>query len=129
MNVSLNWLKQYLDISGYTPEELASVGTIAGVEVENIEYLAQASKLVIGEIVECVDHPESDHLHVLKVNIGDEVTRRMEALKRTAEIENGDSNYYGTGDEHDLDSFEREGYEVTFDGEDDDFAIDLEDDE
>ena len=38
MNISLNWLKQYLDISGYTPEELASVGTIAGVEVENIEY-------------------------------------------------------------------------------------------
>ena len=75
MNISLNWLKQYLDISGYTPDELASVGTIAGVEVENIEYLANASKLVIGEIVECVDHPESDHLHVLKVNIGDEVTQ------------------------------------------------------
>ena len=44
MNISLNWLKQYLDISGYTPEELASVGTIAGVEVENIEYLAKNIK-------------------------------------------------------------------------------------
>lgn len=75
MNISLNWLKQYLDISGYTPDELASVGTIAGVEVENIAYLAKASKLVIGEVVECVNHPESDHLHILKVNIGDEVTQ------------------------------------------------------
>ena len=52
MNISLNWLKQYLDISGYTPDELASVGTIAGVEVENIAYLAKASKLVIGEVIQ-----------------------------------------------------------------------------
>ena len=68
-------------------------------------------------------------LYTNESNIGDEVTRRMEALKRTSELENGDSNYYGTGNEHDLDSFEREGYEVTFDGENDDFEIDLEDDE
>ena len=68
-------------------------------------------------------------LYTNESNIGDEVTRRMEALKRTSELENGEDNYYGTGNEHDLDSFEREGYEVTFDGEDDDFMIDLEDDE
>ena len=68
-------------------------------------------------------------LYTNESNIGDEVTRRMEALKRTSELENGDSNYYGTGNEHDLDSFEREGYEVTFDGESDDFEIDLEGDE
>ena len=68
-------------------------------------------------------------LYTNESNIGDEVTRRMEALKRTSELENGDSNYYGTGNEHDLDSFEREGYEVTFEGENDDFEIDLEDDE
>ena len=67
-------------------------------------------------------------LYVNESNIGDEVTRRMEALKRTADLENGD-NYYGTGDDHDLDEFEREGYEVTFDGESDEFSADLEDDE
>lgn len=67
-------------------------------------------------------------LYTNESNIGDEVTRRMEALKRTTELENPD-NYYGTGDEHDLDEFEREGYEVTFEGESDDFAADLEDDE
>jgi hypothetical protein len=67
-------------------------------------------------------------LYVNESNIGDEVTRRMEALKRTADLENGD-NYYGTGDDHDLDEFEREGYEVTFDGENDEFSADLEDDE
>lgn len=67
-------------------------------------------------------------LYTNESNIGDEVTRRMEALKRTTELENPD-NYYGTGDEHNLDEFEREGYEVTFEGESDDFAADLEDDE
>ena len=65
-------------------------------------------------------------LYVNESNIGDEVTRRMEALKRTSELENAD-NYYGTGDNHDLDEFEREGYEVTFEGESDDFEVDLED--
>ena len=67
-------------------------------------------------------------LYTNESNIGDEVTRRMEALKRTSELENGD-NYYGTGNEHDLDAFEREGYEMSFDDEDEDFAVDLEDDE
>jgi hypothetical protein len=67
-------------------------------------------------------------LYTNESNIGDEVTRRMEALKRTSELENND-NYYGTGNEHDLDEFEREGYEVTFDGEEDDFSAVLEDDE
>ena len=65
-------------------------------------------------------------LYVNESNIGDEVTRRMEALKRTSELENAD-NYYGTGDSHDLDEFEREGYEVTFEDEGDDFEVDLED--
>jgi hypothetical protein len=66
-------------------------------------------------------------LYVNESNIGDEVTRRMEALKNVAALERGD-DYYGTNAEHDLDSFEREGYEVTFDGEEDDFNVDLEDD-
>ena len=66
-------------------------------------------------------------LYTNESNIGDEVTRRMEALKNVAALEKGD-NYYGTDAEHDLDSFEREGYEVTFDGEEDDFNVDLEED-
>jgi hypothetical protein len=64
-------------------------------------------------------------LYINESNIGDEVTRRMEALKNVAALEKGD-NYYGTDAEHDLDSFERDGYEVVFDGEEDDFNADLE---
>ena len=67
-------------------------------------------------------------LYTNESNIGDEVTRRMEALKNVAALEKGDS-YYGTDAEHDLDSFERDGYEVVFDGEDDDFNVDLEGEE
>ena len=67
-------------------------------------------------------------LYTNESNIGDEVTRRMEALKNVAALEKGD-NYYGTDTEHDLDSFEREGYEVIFDGEGDEFNIDLEDED
>ena len=67
-------------------------------------------------------------LYTNESNIGDEVTRRMEALKNVAALEKGES-YYGTDAEHDLDSFERDGYEVVFDGEDDDFNVDLEEEE
>ena len=67
-------------------------------------------------------------LYTNESNIGDEVTRRMEALKNVAALEKGD-NYYGTDAEHDLDSFEREGYEIVFDGENDEFNIDLEDED
>lgn len=68
-------------------------------------------------------------LYINESNIGDEVTRRMEALKRTAELENSDNNYYGTGDAHDLDSFEREGYEMIFEDESIDFSAELEGEE
>ena len=67
-------------------------------------------------------------LYTNESNIGDEVTRRMEALKNVAALEKGD-NYYGTDTEHDLDSFEREGYEMVFEGESDEFNIDLEDED
>ena len=66
-------------------------------------------------------------LYTNESSIGDEVTRRLEALKATAELERED--YYGTNKEHDLDQFEREGYEVVFDDENDDFAIDLDGEE
>ena len=66
-------------------------------------------------------------LYTNESSIGDEVTRRLEALKTTAELER--DSYYGTDKEYDLDQFERDGYEVVFEGENDDFAIDLEGDD
>ena len=73
MKLSYNWIKEYVDLSGITPKELADKLTNAGFEVEGIDYMAQGTNLVVGEILECTDHPDSDHLHLCKVNIGSEV--------------------------------------------------------
>ena len=71
MLVSLKNVSQYVSLEGLTAEDIANKLTYAGVEVEEISRLASGTNLVIGEIKECVAHPNSDHLHVLQVNLGD----------------------------------------------------------
>lgn len=70
MKVSLNLLKKFVDLEGLTPEEIAHRLTFAGVEVESIEKIASASKVVVGEVIHCENMENSDHLHVTKVNCG-----------------------------------------------------------
>ncbi len=70
MKVSIKWLRQYVDLHDLTPEEIANKLTFAGIEVEEIYSLAEADGLVIGQILTCDNHPDSDHLHVLKVDLG-----------------------------------------------------------
>ena len=73
MLVSYKWLNQYLDLSGIAPQELADKMSVTGIEVEGVEVPeAGLKKIVVGEVVECVDHPDSDHLHICQVNIGEE---------------------------------------------------------
>lgn len=73
MLLSRKWLSQYMDVSDLSIEEIADKITSAGFEVEAIEYLSSGTNLVIGEVLTCEDHPDSDHLHCTTVNIGDEV--------------------------------------------------------
>lgn len=70
MKVSLNYLKQYVDLTGLTPEEIAHRLTFAGVEVESIESLASGTNLVVGQVLTCENMPDSDHLHLTTVNAG-----------------------------------------------------------
>lgn len=70
MNISKQWLRQYIDIDDLSIEEIADKITTAGSEVEGIKRMSEGSNLVIGEVLSCVDHPDSDHLHVCQVNIG-----------------------------------------------------------
>ncbi len=72
MKASINWLKKYIDLEGLTPEEIADKLTFAGVESEGVFRLANATGLVIGEILSCEAHPDSDHLHILQVDEGKE---------------------------------------------------------
>ena len=70
MLVSLKSISNYVSLEGLTPEDIANKLTFAGIEVEEVSRLASGTNLVIGEVLECVAHPNSDHLHVLQVNLG-----------------------------------------------------------
>lgn len=72
MLISLNWLKQYVDIKENI-DELANALTMIGQEVEAIEIQGKhLDKVVIGQIIEFDKHPNADKLTLLKVNIGEE---------------------------------------------------------
>lgn len=75
MKLSTNFLKDYLDIDIKTEEDIYNLAenmTKVGNEYDFQGKLINATKLIIGEVVECENHPDSDHLHVCKVNIGTE---------------------------------------------------------
>lgn len=74
MYVSMNWIKDFVDLEGEDLEQLIHRFTLSTAEVEGIEYKGRDIKdVVVGEITSCADHPDSDHLHVLKVDAGDQV--------------------------------------------------------
>ena len=72
MLVSLKEIAKYVDISDLTPETIAQRLTFSGIEVEQIKKMSDATNLVIGEVLSCLPHPNSDHLHCCKVNVGDD---------------------------------------------------------
>lgn len=73
MKCSYNWLKSYVDLEGISPEECAERLTASGLEVEGIEKQASGSDLVIGKMLSCEKHPDSDHLMVCRVDDGTSV--------------------------------------------------------
>lgn len=74
MYVSMNWIKDFVDLEGQDLEKLIQRFTLSTAEVEGIEYKgSNISNVVVGEIISCEDHPDSDHLHLLKVDAGDQV--------------------------------------------------------
>lgn len=72
MKLSTNFLRDYIDID-VNVKQLAEDMTRVGNEYDSASNLINATKLVIGQITECEPHPDSDHLHLCKVNIGTEV--------------------------------------------------------
>ena len=74
MNISYNWLKRYIALTD-DAETVAKILTSIGLEVgtvETVETIKGGLKgLVVGEVLSCEPHPNSDHLHITKVNIGE----------------------------------------------------------
>ena len=70
MLFSEDWLRSYIN-PDLTTEELAESLTMAGLEVEEVQKIApDFTGVVVGHVLECVDHENSDHLHVTKVDVG-----------------------------------------------------------
>ena len=73
MKISYNWLKDYLKCD-LSPEEVAEALTSIGLEVDAVEEVEEIpgglAGVIVAEVVECQDHPDSDHLHVTRLNTG-----------------------------------------------------------
>ena len=73
MNISYNWLKEYVDFT-LTPDEVAAALTSIGLETGSVEEVQTIKGglegIVIGEVLTCEPHPNSDHMHVTTVNLG-----------------------------------------------------------
>ncbi|WP_067843363.1 phenylalanine--tRNA ligase subunit beta [Amphibacillus sediminis] len=73
MLVSLNWLKQYVDLADQTAEQLADKITKTGIEVEGVTNIAEpSSNVVVGYVESCEKHPNADKLNLCKVDVGSE---------------------------------------------------------
>ncbi len=74
MKISLNWLKEYIQIKE-TPHQISELLTQSGLEVEGVEKTEAVEGglqgIVIGEVIECQQHPNADRLKVTRVDIGE----------------------------------------------------------
>lgn len=70
--ISMKWVSDYVDIKDEDLNVLADKITKAGVNVEHV-ITNHIDKLVIGKVIECENHPDSDHLHVCKVDVKNEI--------------------------------------------------------
>ena len=73
MKLSLNWLNSLVDISDLSTEEIEERAVKAGFEIEEKIKIGSGTNLVAGKVIECHNHPDSDHLHITKVDVGNEV--------------------------------------------------------
>lgn len=76
MNISFDWLKEYVDIEDMTPQQLDDLLTFSGLEVDSMEKVESIKggleHVVIAQVLTCEPHPDSDHLHLTTVDVGGE---------------------------------------------------------
>lgn len=73
MNISYKWLKEYIDFD-LTPQEVVDALTSTGLEVDALEEVQSVKGglkgLYVGEVLTCLPHPDSDHMHITTVDLG-----------------------------------------------------------
>ncbi len=70
MKISLNWLKEYVDTSNLTPEQISEKLTLSGSEVDSLHKPVNYKNIVVGEIKEIIKHPNADKLQITKTDVG-----------------------------------------------------------
>ena len=108
MNISYNWLKQYVDFN-LTPDEVAEALTSIGLEtgaIEKVESIRGGLQgIVVGKVLTCIEHPDSDHLHITTVDLGDGQPTQIVcgapnvAAGQTVVVATVGTTLYGEGDE------------------------------
>src|SRR5690625_3660390 len=72
MNISLNWIKNYVETAGISDQEIDDILTLTGLEVEEMEATGtDFENFVVGEVLEVRAHPNADKLQVCRVDQGD----------------------------------------------------------
>lgn len=76
MKISINWIKDFVDLDGITNEEIINRFTLSTAEIEDVyEMGKETSGVVVAKILEVAPHPNSTKLHILKVDKGDEIVQ------------------------------------------------------
>ena len=71
MQVSYEWLNEFVDLCGIEPEEIAHNLTMSGLEVEEIEYKKPSfTNIITAKIIKIDNHPNADKLHLVTVDLG-----------------------------------------------------------
>ena len=74
MKVPMSWFNDYTNVDGIGPREYAEALTLTGSKVETVENMGKdIQNVVCGKILEIEEHPDSDHMVICKVDVGDEV--------------------------------------------------------
>lgn len=73
MKVSTKWLNEYVQVDDLDPKELGEKIERTAVEVDSVTRRSEGQKkVVVGHVLECIPHPNSDHLHICQVDVGED---------------------------------------------------------
>ena len=71
MKISLNWLKQYVNLDGLSVDEIENKITLLGLEVDEVISVgSNLAGVVVGKVITCIPHPDADRLKLTTVDIG-----------------------------------------------------------